>query len=89
MSAPSPVESVEPLKRRLAGLRGIGEAYFDHRGELPGVHEQIAGMHVAVKPQRRARPRRGGESRLPHGEGGGLVNVLAAARQPFEEDIGT
>ena len=34
MSAPSPVESVEPLKRRLAGLRGIGEAYFDHRGEL-------------------------------------------------------
>jgi len=34
MSAQSRVESLEPLRRRLAGLRGIGEAYFDHRGEL-------------------------------------------------------
>jgi (1->4)-alpha-D-glucan 1-alpha-D-glucosylmutase len=27
-------ERLEALRRRLAALRGIGEAYFDHRGEL-------------------------------------------------------
>jgi 4-alpha-glucanotransferase len=34
MSAPSRDESPEPLRQRLAALRGIGEAYFDHRGDL-------------------------------------------------------